>query len=353
MQFKLVNNTETNRDSMDIGSGTSSRETLTLGIVVPFFNEQESVETFHQELMEVVNALPHDIGIYYVDDGSTDTTSELLERIAADDPRVTVIELSRNFGHQSALTAGLNLASGDAVITMDGDGQHPPALLLEMVRLFEDGYEIVMTQRVNERGLSVFKRFTSRAFYWLINRLGNTQIQPGSADFRLHSRSVVDAINEMGDYHRFIRGMVAWVGFKTVILPYTPAQRIGGQSKYSFATMARLSMDAIFSFSLVPLRIGILLGVFFLFLALLETAYVLSFWIAGREDQLVPGWSSLMFVILIVGGFLMIVLGFVGIYVGYIFQQVKDRPSYIIRRTFSAGSKPVGASEQELEIKES
>ena len=325
-------------------------ESLTLSIVIPLFNEQESISQFHRELTQVLDALVHDVGIYYVDDGSTDSTQELLARIAADDARVTVLELSRNFGHQYALTAGLELAQGDAVITMDGDGQHPPGLLPEMVGLFEDGYDIVMTQRVNEQGLSMLKRVTSGAFYWLINRLGNTQIQPGSADFRLHSRSVVDAINQMGDYHRFVRGMVAWVGFKTVILPYSPAQRIGGKSKYSFLRMAGLSMDAIFSFSLVPLRIGILLGIVFLFLALLETAYVLSFWIAGQEDQLVPGWSSLMFVILIVGGFLMIVLGFVGIYVGYIFQQVKNRPSYIVRRTHQASNV---LSQRDLEIKES
>ena len=334
----------------------SAQSNLRLAIVIPIFNEKESIEQFHQQLVEVLDVLPYSTGIYYIDDGSTDTSQELVALIAAADSRVTIVELSRNFGHQSAITAGLDLAHGDAVITMDGDGQHPPELLPQMMRLFEEGYDIVMTQRVNEQSLGVLKRITSRTFYWLINRLGDTHIQPGSADFRLHSRSVVDAINEMGDYHRFIRGMVAWVGFRTVIIPFAPPERIGGQSKYSFAKMVRLSMDAVFSFSLVPLRIGILLGLFFLFLALLEMAYVLSFWIVGQENQLVPGWSSLMFVILIVGGFLMVTLGFVGIYIGYIFQQVKGRPPYIVKRPEGAReamTPDAGRSRRELEIEES
>lgn len=327
-----------------------------LGIVVPFFNEAESVQAFHGQLVEALDSIAYEINFYYIDDGSTDATPELLMQIASNDPRVTIIELSRNFGHQSALSAGLDLASGVAVITMDGDGQHPPELLPQMVALFEDGYDIVMTQRVNQQGLGVLKRLTSRIFYWLINLLGDTHFQPGAADFRLHSRSVVDAIKGMGDYHRFIRGMVAWVGFRTVILPFVPPERIGGKSKYSFSKMVRLSMDAVFSFSLVPLRIGILLGLFFLFLALLEMAYVLRFWIVGQENQLVPGWSSLMFVILSVGGFLMVILGFVGIYIGYIFQQVKGRPPYVVRRTEVAGEITTPNKERsrpELEIEES
>ena len=320
-----------------------------LGIVVPFFNEEESVQTFHRSLVDVVDSLPYDANIYYVDDGSTDTTLKLLESLAAQDARITVIGLSRNFGHQSALTAGLDLAKGDAVITMDGDGQNPPHLVPEMVRLFEDGYDIVMTQRVDERGISFLKRVTSSAFYRLINRLGDTGIHPGAADFRLHSRSVVEAVKGMGDYHRFIRGMVAWVGFRTVILPYSPPPRIAGKSKYSLSKMVRLSMDAIFSFSLVPLQIGIMLGAIFLFLAFLEMAYVLRFWIIGNQAQLVPGWSSLMFVILLVGGFLMVILGFVGIYVGYIFQQVKGRPVYVTRRTPGEKSDPADEVGEEAE----
>ena len=309
-----------------------------LGVVVPVYNEQESLSDFHERLASVLDDLPQQTAVYYIDDGSTDGTPNLLERIARSDSRVTVVELSRNFGHQSALSAGLARASEEAVVTLDGDGQNPPELIPELIKLFEAGYDIVLTQRTNEKGAKSLKRLTSAAFYWMINRLGNTMVPAGAADFRLHSRPVVQALNEMGEYHRFLRGMVSWMGFRSVILPYTPSPRIGGSSKYSLSKMVKLALEAIFSFSLVPLRIGILVGIIFLLLALLEMAYVVSFWIRGRQDLLVPGWSSLMFVILFVGGFLMVTLGFIGVYVGYVFQEVKRRPIYITRRVYGSGA---------------
>ena len=178
---------------------------------------------------------------------------------------------------------------------------------------------------------SSFKRWTSALFYRLINQIGSTQITPGAADFRLLTRQVVEALCSMPEYHRFLRGMVAWVGYKSVILPYTPPPRMAGKSKYSLGKMLRLSMDAIFSFSLVPLYIGISLGVLMLLLALVEMIYVLSFWVTGNISNLAPGWSSLMFILLMVGGFLMISIGVIGVYIGYIFQEVKGRPVYLVR----------------------
>ena len=255
----------------------------------------------------------------------------MLKELSQKDPRIIAVELSRNFGHQAALTAGLDLAEGDAVITMDGDGQHPPDRIPEMLQLFETGYEVVLMQRAEDRQPSGFKRLTSRVFYRILNWISDTKIVPGAADFRLLSRNVVDSLKDMREYHRFLRGMVAWTGFRTVILPYSPPDRIAGVSKYSRKKMLGLAQDAAFSFSLVPLKVGISLGAFFLLLAFLEMVYVLSFWISGRQDQLVPGWSSLMFIILIVGAFLMIIMGFIGIYIGYIFQEVKGRPIYLIQ----------------------
>jgi dolichol-phosphate mannosyltransferase len=242
----------------------------------------------------------------------------------------------------------LDLAEGDVVITMDGDGQHPPELIPEMLRLAQSGYDIVLTQRMDKDQPSRFKRWTSSAFYWFLNRISNTKIPPGSADFRLMSRQAADALRGMREYHRFLRGMVAWAGYRTVILPYAPPERLAGVSKYSLRKMIRLAMDAAFSFSLAPLQLGISLGVFFLVLACLEMVYVLSFWVRGRQDLLVPGWSSQMFIILIVGGALMIVLGFIGVYVGYIFQEVKRRPIYLIRtREGKHGDSPVSEGEAE------
>ncbi len=308
-----------------------------VSIVVPVYNEGAILETFHHQVCQALQGLPYAFSICYVNDGSTDRTGEALEHIAAQDERVTVLELSRNFGHQAALTAGLDAAGGDYVLTLDGDGQHPPELIGQMLDLALSGYDIVLTQRVEDTQPSAFKRSTSQAFYRLINRLGETNVLPGAGDFRLLSRQALDALKAMPEYHRFLRGMVAWLGFKSVILPYLPGERLGGQSKYTLRKMLRLALDAVFSFSLVPLYLGISLGVFFLVLALIEVIYVSSFWITGRVSNLAPGWSSLMFMLLVVGGFLMILLGFIGIYVGYIFQEVKHRPVYLVRRKIPAG----------------
>jgi dolichol-phosphate mannosyltransferase len=314
-------------------------ENIALDVVVPLYNEEQGVESFHEGLAQATASLAVDLTIYYVNDGSTDATSAILSRIAETDSRVVVIELSRNFGHQAALSAGLDLAKGDVVVTIDGDGQHPLELIPEMLRLFEAGYDVVLTQRSEVGQPAFFKRATSGAFYWLLARLSDTKILPGSADYRLLSRRVVVALKDMPEYHRFLRGMVAWLGYRTVILPYTEQPRIAGKSQYSFKKMARLATDAVFSFSLMPLRIGIALGGCFLILALLEVAYVLRFWWRGEGHLLVPGWSSLMFMILLVGGTTMVVTGFIGVYVGYIFQEVKRRPVYVIRSGGLTGPK--------------
>ena len=305
-------------------------------IVIPIYNEEKVVAEFHRQLCLAVDTLSYTFTFLYVNDGSTDRTQALLEGIAAADRRVVVLEFSRNFGHQAALTAGLDQATGDYVITMDGDGQHPPEMLAHMLDLARSGYDVVLTQRAGEEGLSAFKRWTSAQFYKLLNRIGDTRVVPGSADFRLLARPVVDAMRSMREYHRFLRGMVAWSGFRTVILPFKLPPRLGGESRYSLKKMVGLSMDAIFSFSLVPLFIAISVGVGFLCLALIEVLYVLSFWVTGNTSRLAPGWSSLMFMLLLVGGSLMVFMGFLGIYVGYIFQEVKRRPIYIIRRKLAA-----------------
>jgi polyisoprenyl-phosphate glycosyltransferase len=311
---------------------TADPRRLAIDIVVPLYNEEPVVAEFHRRLMEVVTPLrrEHDVRICYVDDGSSDRTGEELAELAAADADVTVLELSRNFGHQAALTAGLDRAGGDAVVTLDGDGQHPPELIPEMIALYRAGYEVVLTQRAATDQPRV-KRWTSRAFYRVLSAIGETPLTAGSADYRLLSRRVLDALRGMREYHRFLRGMVAWAGYRTVVLPYTERPRIGGRPKYSWRGMSRLAADATFSFSLAPLKMALGLGLGFLLLAAVEVCYVLSFWLRGRQHELVPGWASLMFMLLIVGAALMIAVGLVGIYVGYIFQEVKRRPVYLVR----------------------
>ena len=310
---------------------TRLRTVETLDVVVPLYNEAEGARAFHAELSRALDSMALDVTIYYVDDGSTDGTRRALDAIAAADDRVVVVELSRNFGHQAALSAGLDLARGDAVVTMDGDGQHPADLIPAMLGLLLGGHDVVLGQRTHAQPPARAKRWTSALFYWLLSRLSATEIVPGSADFRLMSRPVVEQLKRMPEHHRFVRGMVAWLGFRSALLPYREQPRRIGRSKYSVRKMVKLAADAISSFSLLPLYVGLGLGVFFLLLAMLEMAYVLSFWVRGQQHRLVPGWSSLMFAILIVGGFVMVAVGIIGTYVGYIFQEVKRRPVYVIR----------------------
>jgi dolichol-phosphate mannosyltransferase len=304
-----------------------------IDLVIPLFNEQDALALFHARLCAVIDGLPYAFRILYVNDGSQDATAERLAELAAADGRVTVLELSRNFGHQAALTAGIDASQGDYVITLDGDGEHPVELIPEMIALALQGYDLVLTQRQESQQAGFFKRATSGLFYRLINRLGSTKILPGSADFRLMNRAAAQALSSMREYQRFIRGMVSWMGYKTIILPYQPAPRLAGRSKYSLRQMLRLAFNAIFSFSLVPLYLSISLGAIFLFLALIEVIYVLSFWVSGQQSTLAPGWSSLMFVLLFVGGSILVMLGIVGLYIGYIFQEVKQRPIYLVRQT--------------------
>jgi len=304
---------------------------ITVDLVIPIFNEEGVVEHTHKRICDVVDSLAYDFHFIYVDDGSRDGTVDSLRKIVGDDPRVTLLRLSRNFGHQAALTAGMDASQAEVIVTLDGDGQHPPEMIPQMLGLIAQGYDIVQTQRMDAAQPASFKKWTSSFFYRLINVISGTQVIPGTADFRALTRPAVDALKAMPEYHRFLRGMVSWIGYSTVILPYQPAERISGVSKYSISKMVRLAMDAIFSFSLMPLYLGLSLGGIFFCLAAAEMAYVLSFWVTGRTSNLAPGWSSLMFVILIVGGTLMVLLGFIGVYVGYIFQEVKHRPVYLLK----------------------
>ncbi|MFZ1042744.1 MAG: glycosyltransferase family 2 protein [Anaerolineales bacterium] len=308
---------------------------LSIDIVIPVFNEAGVVEQTYSNLCTVVDSLPNTLTIYYVNDGSTDATSESLAALAKNDKRIQVIELSRNFGHQAALTAGLDASRGDLVITMDCDGQHPPELIPDMVNLFLQGYDVIQGQRGDAVAMGAFKKWTSEGFYKILNLISGTRVLPGAADFRAMSRQVVDALKSMPEYHRFLRGMIVWMGYRSVILPYHEPERVAGKSKYSVGKMIRLASDAIFSFSLMPLYIGLSAGFTFIILALIQMIYVLVLWLTHQTNRIVPGWSSLMAVLLIASGIIMILLGFIGVYVGYIFQEAKHRPIYLIRRSKS------------------
>ncbi len=311
----------------------SKKRKFTIDLVIPVYNEAGVIEKIHERIRAVVDRLPHDVRFVYVDDGSNDGTADSLQSVKQADRRVTVLALSRNFGHQAALTAGIDHSTADIVISMDGDGQHPPELIPEMIALIGQGYDIVQGQRAAEARPSFFKKLTSDTFYRFINTISGTQMIPGAADFRAMSRQTVDALKSMPEYHRFLRGMITWMGFKSVILPYHQPPRVAGRSKYSLGKMFRLASDAVFSFSLIPLYIGLSSGLVFFALAAVQLGWV--FWLSftdNTEQVVAPGWSSLMGVLLIASGIIMILLGFIGVYVGYIFQEVKRRPVYLLKK---------------------
>lgn len=299
-------------------------------IISPCYNEAEVIETFYRELKSILGSMSElDHEILFVDDGSTDDTLAHLNNLARSDDRVRVVSLSRNFGHQVALTAGLDAARGDAVILLDSDLQHPPALIPEMVQRWRQGYQVVSAVRNGTADASCFKRLSSKAFYWLLNRLSDTRIETGAADFCLLSRPAHRALRKMPERHRFLRGMISWIGFKRAFVPYVASARAAGKSKYSLWQMLNLALDAIFSFSALPIKLATRLGLVITVLGFVYLCYVLACYFLG---DLVRGWSSLISVILIIGGLQMAFIGLIGEYLARVFEEVKGRPLYFLKQ---------------------
>jgi glycosyltransferase involved in cell wall biosynthesis len=308
----------------------SRRRQQTLSVVLPCFNEQEVLHDTTTRLVKVLEQTGLNFEIIYVDDGSTDLTPQILREMVAQDQRVGVIRLSRNFGHQMAITAGLEHTCGDAVVVIDADLQDPPEVILEFVQKWKDGYDVVYGVRSNREGETTFKLSSAKAFYRFINWLSDTRIPLDTGDFRLMDRCVVDALLAMPERDRFVRGMVSWLGFSQVPVSYHRSARLAGVTKFSFLRMLRLAADAIFSFSIVPLRLATWFGfcasaiaVLGIFIAILER-------ILGVEG-LVKGWTSMVTAILFIGGVQLICMGIIGEYVGRIYSESKRRPLYILR----------------------
>lgn len=303
-----------------------------LCVVCPCYNEGEVVEHFYDALSGALEDLGDlDVRIVFVDDGSTDETLEKLNALAGRDDRVGVLSLSRNFGHQIAVTAGVDFARGDAMLIMDADLQHPPELIPEMVRMWRSGSDIVSAIRRRTRDASFFKRVSSNGFYWLVNRLSDTRIQSGVADFCLLSRRAQQALRSMPERHRFLRGMVSWMGFARSFVEYDAPERRAGRSKYTMRKMLRLAHDAVFSFSSAPIKAATKLGLVMLVLGCAYLAYVLFhyFVLGGLE----PGWPSLLSVVLIMGGVQLAFLGVFGEYLARVFEEVKGRPLYFLKQS--------------------
>ena len=301
-------------------------------IISPCYNEQDVVEPFYQALKSVLKneCGDYDHWILFVDDGSTDATLARLNAISDRGERVRVYSLSRNFGHQVALSAGLDAADGDAVILMDSDLQHPPQLLPELLRNWRDGFQVVSAVRQHTEGATWLKRATSDGFYTLFNWLSDVPLTPGVADFTLLSRDAYEALRQMPERHRFLRGMISWMGFRRAFVPYTAAVRHAGQSKYTFRRMMTLASDALCSFTARPIRLATKLGLITAALGAIYLAYILIH--ALILQDVIQGWSSLACLIIILGGMQLFFIGLIGEYLARVFDEVKARPKYILKQ---------------------
>jgi len=299
-----------------------------LSIIVPCYNEQAVIETTHARLVAVMAATGLAYEIIYVDDGSSDATIERLRAICVQTPNARLIKLSRNFGHQIAVTAGLEYADGDAVVLIDADLQDPPEVIPQMVAKWREGYEVVYGVRSSREGESAFKLWTARTFYRLINALSEVPLPLDSGDFRLIDRKVVLALRRMRERYRLLRAMTSWVGFRQAALPYERHKRFAGYSKYPLRKMIALALDGILSFSVVPLRIVTLVGLSMSLLSAAGIAYALIGRLFG--DNWVPGWTLLFISSLFFGGIQFIFLGIIGEYVGRIYGEVKQRPLFLV-----------------------
>jgi dolichol-phosphate mannosyltransferase len=301
-----------------------------ISIVTPVFNEEENLHEFYTRLTKVMSGLSYDYDIIFVDDGSRDTSAAILYDLSQNDEHVQAYLLSRNFGHQMALTCGLDHAEGDAVITMDGDLQHPPELLPELLSLWEAGYEIVQTVRKDTADASFFKKLTSSTYYKLINKMSKVHITPGGSDFRLMDRVAVDALKLYSERARFIRGIVNNLGFKLTTIEFIAPPRFAGQSKFNLHKMLHFALDGITAFSNVPLRWAFYAGLFLGFGSMLVVGHVL--YIKFFTEEAVPGWATITASVLFLGGIQLVGIGILGEYIGRIFEEVKQRPLYLIGR---------------------
>jgi polyisoprenyl-phosphate glycosyltransferase len=299
-----------------------------LSVVVPCHNEEPVLRETHRRLTEVLQRLPGmSYEVIYIDDGSRDTTAQIMRELQSTDANVRCVLLSRNFGHQIAVTAGIEHARGDAVVLIDADLQDPPETILEFVARWRQGFEVAYGVRTQREGETHFKRWSASIFYRLLNRLSDVAIPLDTGDFRLMDRRVVDTLIAMPERDRFVRGMVSWVGFRQTAVGYRRAARLAGESKYPFWKMVRFATDGILSFSQTPLRIAIWMGFTVSALSLLGIAYAVmmrlltSIW--------VPGWTLLFIAVLFLGGVQLISLGIIGEYVGRIYGETKRRPLYI------------------------
>ncbi|MBN8837529.1 MAG: glycosyltransferase family 2 protein [Sphingobacteriia bacterium] len=301
-----------------------------ISVLIPVHNEEGNISVIINALEKVLAPLPYLFEVVFVDDGSTDETLKEIKDISESNNRVFYISFSKNFGHQNAIKAGFDFISGDCVISMDGDMQHPPSLIPELIQKWEEGYDIVYTIRKDHKEIPMLKRRTSEMFYNVMNRLSDIDIESGTADFRLMDKSVINVVRNFNEADLFWRGLVKWIGFSQIGIEYEPAERVKGKSKYTFRKMLQFALRGITSFSTKPLGIAIYLGFVFALLSLLYIPYVFYSMYFGHT---VSGWTSLIVTVVFFGGLQLMILGILGVYIGKLFMQSKQRPHYIVRES--------------------
>jgi len=298
-----------------------------VSVIIPSFNEESNIKPLFDAISK--NTKEYNVELIFIDDGSSDKTLENIKNLASQSIDIRYISFTRNFGHQNALKAGYDFATGDCIISMDGDMQHPPELIPEMIRLWQQGYKIVSTKRKHTKSLSFFKRFTSRLYYKILNFFSEIKIENGSSDFRLLDKKVVQELKKFNENYLFFRGLIPWLGFSQIQLEYIESQRFSGKTKYSFSKMLHFASDGITSFSVKPLKISIYLGFIIAFIAFLYILYAI--YISIFTNNAITGWTSTIISILFIGGIQLIMIGILGNYLGKLFMENKKRPNYIIK----------------------
>jgi dolichol-phosphate mannosyltransferase len=300
----------------------------TYSLVVPAHNEEGVIEELAARLSDVMDKLDGEAEAILVDDGSRDRTHELMLEIAAADPRFRIVKLSRNFGHQIALTAGVDMAAGDAVIAMDADLQDPPEVVPKLVERWREGYDVVYGVRERRQGDTWFKRVTASLFYRVLHAFAETDVPVDAGDFRLVDRKVADAFRALPERHRYVRGLFAWLGFRQIGVPFARDERFAGEPKYSYRASLRLAIDGIVSFSTAPLRFALVFGFVVAIATFVVGIFALVTRIAGFYS--LPGWASILVVVSFVGGVQLVLTSAVGLYVGRVYDEVKARPLYVV-----------------------
>jgi polyisoprenyl-phosphate glycosyltransferase len=302
---------------------------MEISVIIPTYNEEANVNMLHERLRKVLEQITSNYEMIFVNDGSRDNTIVLIKELAQKHPQVKFIDFSRNFGHQIAVTAGLDKASGDAVVIIDADLQDPPELIVEMHKKLKEGFEVVYAKRKTRKGESIFKLWTAKTFYWLLSKITSISIPVDTGDFRIIDRKIVDILHQMPEKNKYLRGQISWIGFNQTFVEYDRDERVAGETSYPFSKMLQFALDGITAFSDLPLKIVTYFG--FLVSGITFLVMIYALYSRFMTSDYEPGWTSLIISVLFIGGVQMIAIGIIGEYLSRMNNNIRNRPLYIIK----------------------